>query len=269
MIQRLRTWRRPGPSGTLYQGEALEFLRSLPKASADLVFLDPPFNLGKAYSIQYPDLDSRSQEDYAAWLSDVALEAVRVLVPGGALYVYHLPKWALVIGGDLQRQLSLRHWIAIAMKNGWARGKRLYPAHYALLYFTKGEPAQFYRPKLTPKRCRRCGVLTKDYGGYTEIIEQKGVNLSDVWDDLSPVRHRANKYRNANELPQRITDRIVQISGIEGGMFVDPFSGSGGSLLSAVQHGMRFRACDLLEANCDIISERIVNYKSSTQWTDT
>lgn len=269
MIQRIRTWRRPGASGTLYQAEALEFLRALPKASADLVFLDPPFNLGKTYSVQYPDLDSRPQEEYAAWLSAVALAAERVLAPGGALYIYHLPKWALVIGADLQRRLHLRHWIAISMKNGWARGKRLYPAHYALLYFTKGEPKQFHRPKLTPKRCRRCGTLTKDYGGYTEIIEQKGINLSDVWDDLSPVRHRANKHRSANELPQRITDRIVQISGIEDGMFVDPFAGSGSSLLSAVEHGMRFRACDLLEANCKLIAKRIDTYKSSTRRTDT
>ncbi len=267
MIQRLRTWRRPGPSGSLYQGDALEFLRSLPTASADLIFLDPPFNLGKTYSAQHPDLDSRSQEDYAAWLSDVTLETVRVLIPGGALYIYHLPKWALVIGANLQPRLSLRHWIAIAMKNGWARGKRLYPAHYALLYFTKGEPAHFHRPKLTPKRCRHCGALTKDYGGYTKIIKQKGINLSDVWDDLSPVRHRANKHRAANELPQRITDRIMEISGSDGGMFVDPFAGSGASLLSAVQHGMRFRACDLLEANCELIANRIGTYKSTARRT--
>ena len=268
MIQRIRTWRRPGASGTLYRGDALEFLASLPKASADLVFLDPPFNLGKKYSIQHPDLDSRSKEDYGVWLSDVALEAVRVLAPGGALYLYHLPRWALAIGGDLQRQLSLRHWIAIAMKNGFARGKRLYPAHYALLYFTKGQPAQFVRPKLTPKRCRRCGILTKDYGGYTAIIEEKGVNLSDVWDDLSPVRHRANKHRAANELPQEITDRIMRISGVEKGIFVDPFAGAGSSLLSAVKYGMRFRACDLLESNCNVIAERIATGKSSVRTTD-
>ena len=36
------------------------------------------------------------------------------------------------------------------MKNGFARGKKLYPAHYALLYFTKGMPASFQRPKILP-----------------------------------------------------------------------------------------------------------------------
>ena len=42
-----RTWRRPGASGTLYSGDALDFLKSLRPESADLIFLDPPFNLGR------------------------------------------------------------------------------------------------------------------------------------------------------------------------------------------------------------------------------
>ena len=267
MTQRIRTWRRPGASGTLYRGEALDFLASLRSASANIVFLDPPFNLGKNYSPEHPDLDSRPADEYSDWLSAVAREAVRVLAPGAALYLYHLPKWALAIGGDLQRQLSLRHWIAIAMKSSYARGPRLYPAHYALLYFTKGPPAQFVRPKLAPKRCRRCDILIKDYGGYTDIIEQKGLNLSDVWDDLSPVRHPANKHRGANELPHQIPDRIVHISGVPDGMFIDPFAGAGSSLISAIQHGMRFRACDLLEANCTVTADRISAYKSSRKTT--
>ena len=268
MIERIKTWHRPGASGTLYSGDALEFLKSLSPESADLIFLDPPFNLGKNYSSEQPKLDSRPPQEYSKWLSAIAAAAVRVLARGGALFLYHLPKWALRIGAELEAELVLRHWIAIAMKNGFARGERLYPAHYALLYFTKGLPAHFERPRLRPRRCRHCDELVKDYGGYTNIIEQKGVNLSDVWDDLSPIRHPANKYRDANELPSGITDRVVQISGHRGGMFVDPFAGAGAALVSAVRREMRFRACDLLPENCQVVVDRIDSLKAATRKTN-
>jgi len=124
-------------------------------------------------------------------------DMVRVLKPGGAFFLYHLPYWASRLSQELLAQLQFRHWIAIAMKNGFVRGKNLYPAHYALLYYTKGAPARFTRPRLEPQLCRHCRGLVKDYGGYTGIIQSKGINLSDFWDDLSPVRHKNRKLRKA------------------------------------------------------------------------
>lgn len=264
-MKRIRAWRRPGASGVLYAGDALEVLSSLPARSADIVFLDPPFNLGKVYSSRRPRLDHRSPNDYGRWLSTVLAEAARVVAEGGSLFLYHLPQWALRAGTQLVSELELRHWIAIAMKNGFARGRRLYPAHYALLYFTRGMPRVFTRPKLSPARCRHCDGLVKDYGGYRGIVEAQGLNLSDVWDDLSPVRHASKKRRPANELPSQITDRVVAIAGQIDGTFVDPFAGSGGSLISAIKVGMRFVASDLLRENCDLIASRVDQFKAAVR----
>src|SRR2546422_6918695 len=96
----------------------------------------------------------------------------------------------------LQGELPFRHWIAISMKGGFARGQYLYPAHYALLYLTKGQPGRFHRPKIDPPHCKKCGALLKDYGGYKKFISN-GINLSDIWDDVSPVRHNRYKHRRA------------------------------------------------------------------------
>ena len=182
---------------------------------------------------------------------------MRVLGDGGALFIYHIPKWALRMGSFLEGKLSFRNWIAISMKNGFVRGQRLYPAHYALLYFTKGVPKHFHRPKLKPQECRHCGEYVKDYGGYRQIIEKKGINLSDFWEDLSPVRHATKKYRSANELPLRLFERIFDISGKKGSLFVDPFAGSGAGLVAAANSGMKFKACDLVSDNCDIMLRRL------------
>jgi site-specific DNA-methyltransferase (adenine-specific) len=160
-------------------------------------------------------------------------------------------------GSYLEHKLELRHWIAIAMKNGFARGKRLYPAHYGLLYFTKGDPAVFRRPKLTPVRCRHCGDLVKDYGGYWPIVKRKGLNLSDMWEDLSPVRHANRKSRVANELPQLLADRVVAIAGRKHKVYIDPFVGAGSGAIAALNAGMHFVVGDLLKKNAALTAERI------------
>ncbi len=238
---RIEPYRR---KGYLTSEDALKFAQELRSDIADIVFLDPPFNLGKDYGFA-TQLERGDVGWYENYMKMLVFEMVRVLRSGGAFFLYHLPFWASRWSRDLHEVLQFRHWIAIAMKNGFARGERLYPAHYALLYFTKGRPTEFRRPRLQPKTCRHCGNLVKDCGGYTSIIQRKGINLSDVWDDLSPVRHRSRKHRRANELPPALTDRIVAIAGSKGGLLVDPFVGAGTSLVSAQKAGMRFVGNDL------------------------
>ena len=129
------------------------------------------------------------------------------------------------------------------MKNGFVRGEKLYPAHYALLYYTKGKPQTFTRPKIPALTCPHCSKYVRDYGGYKHLV-QDGINLADIWDDLSPVRHKKHKNRSCNELPLEIPRRAVQISGPKGGLLVDPYAGSGTALLAAKEQGMRFVGCD-------------------------
>jgi site-specific DNA-methyltransferase (adenine-specific) len=252
--------------GSVFHGDGLGFLRRIGSTTADIVFLDPPFNLGKRYSNLRPDLDKKPERHYERWLKTVLDEGIRVLRPGGALYVYHLPVWAVRVGAYLQRHLTFQHWIAVSMKNGFVRGRRLYPAHYALLMFTKGSPRVFRRPRIPLETCRHCDGYVKDYGGYLPLVEGRGLNLSDVWDDLSPVRHANRKHRQANELPQAFFQRVVEISGIRGGMFVDPFSGSGTGIVVATRHGMHFAGCDLILENCQVIIDRLGIERKVRTW---
>lgn len=257
----VRIFRGKEISGRVYKADALHLLRSLPNESMSVVFLDPPFNLGKIYGRRRKKADSLPPVDYLCWLNSILDEAVRVLQSGGALYVYHLPEWAMKIGAYLTDSLDFRHWIAIAMKNGFVRGQRLYPAHYALLYFTKGMPKRFYRPKLQPVRCRHCENVVKDYGGYWPVVKKKGLNLSDFWEDISPVRHAGKKARSANELPPKLVSRIVSISGRKGSTFLDPFCGSGAAVLAAAERGMKFVAGDLSAPYAKLTAERIEQLK--------
>jgi site-specific DNA-methyltransferase (adenine-specific) len=244
------------PDGILTQADAAEFLGSLPAAVADIVFLDPPFNLGKKYGERPSREDRLPIEDYDAYLERVLSLSIQALQPGGSLFLYHIPRVAMSLGERLSHDLVFRHWIAVSMKNGYSRPDALYPAHYALLYFTKGAPAHFARPKVPIRMCRHCGRPIKDYGGYARHVED-GLNLSDYWDDISPVRHKSKKTRSANELPPRIMERILGIAGCKGGLIVDPFAGSGLTAVVARAYEMRFAVNDRDETSCELIKSRL------------
>jgi site-specific DNA-methyltransferase (adenine-specific) len=260
----LRDWWRTAPPGRLTSehagdivcSDALECLASLRDEVAGIVFLDPPFNLGKSYGSAGARGDRLSEDKYEAFLTKVIEHSVRILKPGGSIYLYHIPRWGVRLSPILGSALTFRHWIAVSMKNGFVRRSGLYPAHYALLHYTKGTAAVINRPKIAPATCPHCDEYIRDYGGYAKHVEN-GVNLSDVWDDLSPVRHKKYKHRNANELPLAIPRRVVDISGRRGELLVDPFAGTGTSVIAARLKKMKFIAADRETENCTLISDRL------------
>jgi site-specific DNA-methyltransferase (adenine-specific) len=259
-----KSWWNNGYEGAIYQhpcgeivcADALHVLNALKDKSADIVFLDPPFNLGKKYGKNGSHGDLKKETEYLAYMEEVLIRSAQVLKPGGALYLYHIPKWAIRLSPFLEQNLSFRHWIAISMKNGFVRGNRLYPAHYALLYYTKGDPAVFSRPKVPRPICARCKKDLRDYGGYKAYVAN-GINLSDVWDDVSPVRHHHTKNRVANELPLIIPERIIALSGVPEGLIVDPFAGSGTTLVASLDARMHFVAADCEVEYCRLMRDRI------------
>lgn len=244
--------------GILYQEDCISFLRTLPDSCIDIVFADPPFNLGKDYGKQVND--QIKSEEYLAWSNQWLSESIRVLKTGGSLFVFNLPKWCIEYGAYLNRQgMIFRHWIACRMPKAFPRGKRMSPAHYGLLYYTKGEPTVFNKIYTPIQVCRHCGGEVRDYGGHRKKLNTKGINLMDVWDapedvwednisinsgemwtlaeemwiDIPPVRHRQHKKRAANELAPIMLERIIAMASNPGQVVVDPFGGSGTTFYAA------------------------------------
>ncbi len=218
--------------GRLYQGDCLEIMPLLRSDSIDLLFADPPFNLQKDYGGQVND--QLGNDQYVDWCHRWIDEGIRILKPGGAFYLYNLPKWNILLSSYMAQRLTFRHWIAVDIKFSLPIQGRLYPSHYSLLYFIKGaKPNTFDPPRLPLETCRHCGGEIKDYGGYKNKMNPKGVNLSDVWTDIPPVRHAKYKNRQANELSLRMMDRILDISSKEGDVVFDPFGGSGTTYVAA------------------------------------
>ena len=82
--------------GILYQGDCLNFLGAIPDSSIDIVFADPPFNLGKDYGKGVSD--RLKSEEYLSWSKQWLSESIRVLKPGGSIFIFNLPKWCIEYG---------------------------------------------------------------------------------------------------------------------------------------------------------------------------
>lgn len=244
------------PLGLLYEGDCLDILPSIATESVNTVFADPPFNLGKQYGARFDD--SQPDQAYVVWCQRWLDECIRVLVPGGALFVYNLPKWNIQLGAFLMgRGLTFRHDIAVNIKLSLPIPGRLYPSHYSLLYFTKGKPKTFRRIRTPIERCRHCGKEIKDYGGHRDAMNPKGVNLTDVWNDIPPVRHWKfkSKRRTENQLSTKLVWRCVQMSTFAGDLVLDPFGGAG-TTFDVCEHGERHWIGMEIQ-NADVIIDRL------------
>ena len=227
--------------GALYQGDCLDLLTQVRDATVDCVFADPPFNLGKSYGSRRVR-DRLPEDEYLEWTMRWLTECIRVLKPGGSLFVYHVPRWLIPIGTFLQsvQKMEFRHWIAIKMKNHFPVKGRLHPAHYGLLYFTKAGSRHRFRVVRTPSPvCPHCGELLRDYGGYgkkyqTDASDRPMIQLADVWDDVGPRIREKTRPRAMNELTPEIPRRLIEISTREGDLVLDLFVG-GGSVVAVAE----------------------------------
>ncbi len=234
--------------GFLFSDDCLQVLKHMRDETIDCVFADPPFNLGKDYRNGYDD--QREESEYLEWCRAWISECCRVLKPGGAIFVYATPRRALQFGVLLSEWTDFRHWIALSMKGTYPRGDTLYPAHYSLLYFTRGTPKTFNKLRVQISTCRHCGGEIKDYGGHRNKLNPEGLNLSDFWEDTSPNRHKGSKVRlGVNELKHLIPERAILMSTNEGDIVFDPFGGGGTTYVVAQRHGRKWVGTELFDSH--------------------
>jgi site-specific DNA-methyltransferase (adenine-specific) len=233
--------------GALFDADCLDVLRCMKSGVIDTVFADPPFNIGKDYKNGYNDKVSHAE--YLTWCRSWILECCRVLKPGGAFFLYATPELAVQFAPIMGERLDFKHWIALTMKGTFPRGKKLYPAHYALLYYTRGEPRVFNKLRLPIQTCRHCNGEIRDYGGHRDKMNPAGVNLSDFWEDTSPNRHSRFKVRpGVNELKLIIPERAILISTNPGDIVFDPFGGGGSTYQAAEKHLRQWLGTELYDA---------------------
>jgi len=251
----------------IIQGDCLDIMKSIPDNSVDITFADPPFNLKKKYN-GYKD--SKEFHEYLEWSKRWIYEMVRITKPTGSIFVHNIPKWLTYYASFLNEIAYFKHWIAWDAPTA-PMGKSLQPSHYGILYFVKDlKKAKFYELRYPHKRCRKCSYLLKDYGGKKASLHPFGPLISDVWTDIHRIKH--NKYRDEHpcQLPIHLLERIILMSTDEDDIVLDPFVGTGTSVIAAKRLGRKFIGIDIDEKYVTItknkLSKELANSKIGDVW---
>lgn len=232
------------------QGDGIAALEALPPGSVDLVFTDPPFNIG----YRYDDHDDRMKpEDYLAFTAAWTAAAARALTPAGSLVVVIGDEYADELGllargrwavGDIpprprDQRLVQKQVIVWYYTFGVHCSGRLTRSHTLLKHFVRpGDRDVWNRPRVPSARQRIYRDKRATAGGRTP---------DDVWilrpqDHDSPLctpaedtwhvprvcgTHRERIPGAPNQLPEALVDRVIGMTTRPGALVVDPFTGSG------------------------------------------
>lgn len=239
-------------------GNCLEQLNSgnFPKA-VDLTFLDPPFNQNKEYA--HHD-DNLSPEKYWDMMKDVCQKTFDVTSKGGAVYFMQREKNA----EDVLRCLREAGWTLQNLVI-WKKKTSAVPVagkfgkHYQILaYATKGEKARvFNRLRISPP-------LPANYKQQRE----NGLYVTDVWDDIreltsgyfagdEAIRGEDGERFHKQQAPIALLLRIILSSTKVGDTVLDPFAGTGTTLVAAHQVGRNSVGVEIDPKNAKMIQKRL------------
>jgi site-specific DNA-methyltransferase (adenine-specific) len=227
------------PVGRVVQGDALQVLPQWPAACVDLVFADPPFNIKYQYDRYVDDL---KYDEYVAWTERWVDECLRVLRPAGALWVAIGDEYAAEMRLMLRRRTTLRNWIIWHYTFGQNCKNKFNRSHAHLFYVVK-DPKHFTF-NADPVRVPSERQLTYN----DKRANPKGRLPHDVW-TFSRVcgTFRERVGWHPCQMPVTLLERIVRACSNPGDLVLDPFAGSGTTLVAAARLGRKWVGVEISE----------------------
>jgi site-specific DNA-methyltransferase (adenine-specific) len=222
----------------IFQGDCLDILAKIPEACVDLIFADPPYFLsnngitchaGRMVSVNKGDWDrsrgaDANHEFNRAWLA----ACQRVLKPNGTIWVSGTSHVIHSVGFAMQ-QLDFKLLNDIS----WVKPNP--PPNLSCRYFTHATETIIWAAKNKKSRHAFNYKLMKE--------TNRGKQMKSVWEVLPPTREEKLFGKHPAQKPIALLERIILASSNEGDLVLDPFMGSGTTLLSAFR--LRRRAFGL------------------------
>ena len=245
-------------------GDSLDIMRKMPAGSVDLVVTSPPYNIG----MQYRSVgDSRPRMEYLDWMEEIAVEIRRILQPDGALFLNlastSTDPW---IADDVSARF--RQYLVLQNRIGWIKSISV-----------GGRTHGHFKPINSKRFLNRTheNVLHWSIRGDLEIdrlavgvpYEDKG-NLArwrhattdlrcggNCWHiPYETVRNGAGKYHHPATYPVELVRRCLKLHGRKG-LVLDPFVGSGTTLVAAKQLGWQSIGIEIDEVYAETARMRI------------
>ncbi|NLE21966.1 MAG: site-specific DNA-methyltransferase [Actinobacteria bacterium] len=260
-------------------GDCLDVLRDLDAGCARLVYLDPPFNTGKAQErlhlrttmdpqgdrVGFQGRRYRTEilgssawmdayDDYLGFLAPRLEEARRVLTPDGSLFFHIDPReahYCKVLLDQLFGRASFINEIVWAYDYG-GRPRTRWPAKHDVIFWYARDPAKYV---FRYDDIDRVPYLAPGLVGPEKAA--RGKTPTDVWWQtiVSPTGKERTGY--PTQKPVRILERIVRVHSDPGDLVIDPFAGSGTTGEAAARLGRDYLLVDRNPEAVRVMGERL------------
>lgn len=266
----------------LYNEDCLNVLTTLEENTIDMVYLDPPFfsqknqilRNSKGQHYEFSDIwDSR--DSYIKYMRERLIELRRILKMTGTIFLHcdsSSSHYLKILMDEIFGENNFQSEIIWAYRRWSNSHKGLLPAHQTILFYSKSNKYTFnfeygdYSPttnldQILQERKRNSSgksVYKRSNDGKVVFAkEKKGVPISDVWEIpfLNPKAKERTGY--PTQKPIELLERIIRISTNEGDCVLDPFCGSGTTLVAAKLLGRKFIGIDTNPDAIELCKKRI------------
>jgi site-specific DNA-methyltransferase (adenine-specific) len=240
------------PRGELWRADAIDFLRAQPARSVRLVVADPPYAIDKAEWDEFESLDV-----YVDWCDAWLAEVQRVLTDDGSAYVCGFSEiLAEVKVRSTRRFPGGCRWLVWAYRNKANLGNDWGRSHESLLHLRNGrrvvmnvDAVRVPYNEHTRRYPERVQAVTSQYGGASARRDRwtphpLGAKPRDVLEVPTICNGMAEKTAHPTQKPEELLRRLVLASSDEGDLVLDPFCGSGTTLVVAERHQRRWLGAD-------------------------
>lgn len=258
----------------LIHGDCLRLLSSIQKGSVDLVFADPPFNIGRDYSTvnEAGWDDSMSAAAYAKFTQSWLAASVAVLRPGGSLWINAPDAVVPVVlrtATATRLDVAMRNWCVWHYRFGQHTSAKFISTKTHLLHFIlKGGC-----PTWNPNAVLEPSYRASKYGDARTRTKKNGTPGKrvpfDVWYGEGFARIQGNNKERRplhdNQLPEALLHRIIAACTNAGDLVLDPFLGSGTTGVVAKAMGRRFIGIEYSKSLLESAASRILE-AGPTRW---
>lgn len=236
-------------------GDCVEILRTAKGPFADLVFADPPFNIGYKYDKYH---DEKASDTYLAWTRDWIGACAGVLKPSGSFYIAIGDEYAAQIKLILEDELrfTMRNWIIWHYTFGQQTKNKFARSHTHILYFVKDAKSFTFNDGMVR-------VISDRQKKYSDRrANPAGKMPDDVWNEYPRV---CGTFRERTgfpcQMPESLLARIIRVSSNEGDWVLDPFCGSATTAVTAYKLNRIFTTTDISETYVEAARKRIAAAK--------
>jgi site-specific DNA-methyltransferase (adenine-specific) len=195
-------------------------------ASVDLIFADPPYNIGKTFGEFHDRWDS--DKDYAEWCYQWIELCIRKLTPTGAMYLMTSTQAMPYLDLFVRKRLTILSRIVWHYDSSGVQARKYFGSLYEPILFCVKDERDYVFNAEAIKVEARTGAVRRliDYRKETPTFYNSTKVPGNVW-TIPRVRYRMDEYEDhPSQKPESLLERIILASSNEGQTVLDPFAGS-------------------------------------------